>query len=175
MSGLMKTILLWATLVVTANSNSATAQDYPSRPITVIVPTATGGLTDVLRRNIMQRLSQAWGQSIVIENRGGAGHNIGAAAVAKAPPDGYTLMAVEAGTFVANPFLYAKLPYDAERDFEPISGFASVPMALLAHPSVPARNVRELIALAKQKPRESAMALRALAAVFTSASCCSKH
>jgi len=154
MSGLMKTTLLWATLVLTALLRGAAAQDYPLRPITVIVPTATGGLTDVLTRNIMQRLSQAWGQSIVIENRGGAGHNIGAAAVAKAPPDGYTLMAVEAGTFVANPFLYAKLPYDAERDFEPISGFASVPMALLAHPSVRARDVRELIALAKQKPRE---------------------
>src|SRR5436190_10125905 len=130
----------------------AQTQSYPSRPVTIIVPTAAGGLTDVLTRVITQRLSQTWGQSIVIENRGGAGHNIGAVAVAKSPPDGYTLMAVEAGTFVANPFLYSKLPYDPDNDFVPISGFGSVNMALLTHPSLPARNARELIDLAKSKP-----------------------
>jgi tripartite-type tricarboxylate transporter receptor subunit TctC len=150
---ILRTILAAAALAAAASPSSTSVQDYPSRSITVIVPTATGGLTDVLTRNITQRLAQAWGQNIIIENRGGAGHNIGAAAVAKAPPDGYTLMAVEAGTFVANPFLYAKLPYDPD-DFEPISGFASVPMALLAHPSIPARNVRDLIELAKKKPGE---------------------
>jgi tripartite-type tricarboxylate transporter receptor subunit TctC len=154
MSMVTRAVVLGTVLGALAMSHGARAQDYPSRPITVIVPTATGGLTDVLTRNITQRLARAWGQSIVIENRGGAGHNIGAAAVAKAPPDGYTLMAVEAGTFVANPFLYAKLPYDPDNDFEPISGFASVSMALLAHPSVPARNVRELIELARKKPGE---------------------
>jgi tripartite-type tricarboxylate transporter receptor subunit TctC len=154
MSMVTRAVVLGTVLGALAISHGARAQDYPSRPITVIVPTATGGLTDVLTRNITQRLARAWGQSIVIENRGGAGHNIGAAAVAKAPPDGYTLMAVEAGTFVANPFLYAKLPYDPDNDFEPISGFASVSMALLAHPSVPARNVRELIELARKKPGE---------------------
>jgi tripartite-type tricarboxylate transporter receptor subunit TctC len=154
MSPVMRRILVAAVLATAANSGSAPAQDYPSRPITVIVPTATGGLTDVLTRNITQRLAQTWGQSIIIENRGGAGHNIGAAAVAKAAPDGYTLMAVEAGTFVANPFLYARLPYDPDKDFEPVTGFASVGMALLTHPSVPARNVRELIELAKKKPAE---------------------
>jgi tripartite-type tricarboxylate transporter receptor subunit TctC len=154
MSMATRAVVLGTVFGALAMSHGARAQDYPSRPITVIVPTATGGLTDVLTRNITQRLARAWGQSIVIENRGGAGHNIGAAAVAKAPPDGYTLMAVEAGAFVANPFLYAKLPYDPDNDFEPVSGFASVSMALLAHPSVPARNVRELIALARKKPGE---------------------
>src|SRR5215472_13571326 len=103
----LRSIFAAAVLAAAASPSSATAQDYPSRSITVIVPTATGGLTDVLTRNVTQRLAQAWGQNIIIENRGGAGHNIGAATVAKAPPDGYTLMAVEAGTFVANPFLYA--------------------------------------------------------------------
>jgi tripartite-type tricarboxylate transporter receptor subunit TctC len=150
----LRSILVAAVFAAAASPSSASAQDYPSRSITVIVPTATGGLTDVLTRNITQRLAQAWGQNIVIENRGGAGHNIGAATVAKAPPDGYTLMAVEAGTFVANPFLYAKLPYDPDNDFEPISGFGSVPMALLTHPSVPARNVRDLVELAKKNPGE---------------------
>ena len=147
-------VILAAILGLAAGSDGASTQNYPSRSINVMVPTATGGLTDVLTRNITQRLAQAWGQSVIIENRGGAGHNIGAAAVAKAAPDGYTLMAVEAGTFVANPFLYAKLPYDPDNDFEPISGFASISMALLAHPSLPARNVRELIDLARKRPGE---------------------
>jgi tripartite-type tricarboxylate transporter receptor subunit TctC len=154
MSPVMKTVFLAAVLAAASDFGSATAQVYPSRPITVIVPTATGGLTDVLTRTITQRLAQTWGQTVIIENRGGAGHNIGAAAVAKSQPDGYTLMAVEAGTFVANPFLYAKLPYDPDKDFEPISGFASISMSLLTHPSLPARNVRELIDLAKKRPGE---------------------
>jgi tripartite-type tricarboxylate transporter receptor subunit TctC len=97
-----------------------------------------------------------WGKPVVIENKGGAGHNIGAAAVAKAAPDGYTLMVSESGTFVSNPYLYAKgsLPYDAETDFAPISGLASYTQALVTHPSLPVRNVAELIALAKSQPAE---------------------
>jgi tripartite-type tricarboxylate transporter receptor subunit TctC len=154
LGGVMNRIFLAAVLAAASNLASATAQVYPSRPITVIVPTATGGLTDVLTRTITQRLAHTWGQTIIIENRGGAGHNIGAAAVAKSAPDGYTLMAVEAGTFVANPFLYAKLPYDVDKDFEPITGFASISMGLLTHPSLAARNVRELIELAKKRPGE---------------------
>jgi tripartite-type tricarboxylate transporter receptor subunit TctC len=130
----------------------AQAQSWPNRPITIVVPAAAGGLTDVLTRGIAQRLSQSWGQSVVIENRGGGGHNIGAVAVAKAAPDGYTLLASEGGAFVANPFLYSKLPYDAENDFVPISGFGEASMGLLINPSVPARNVGELIAYAKAHP-----------------------
>src|SRR5579885_1921820 len=86
----------------------AQVQTWPSKPVTIIVPAAAGGLTDVLTRAVAQRLSQSWGQSVVIENRGGGGHNIGAVAVAKAAPDGYTLLASEGGAFVANPFLYSK-------------------------------------------------------------------
>jgi tripartite-type tricarboxylate transporter receptor subunit TctC len=148
----MKKILA-AVIAASVCVGNAAAQDYPSKPVTIIVPAAAGGLTDVLTRAVSQRLSQKWGQSVVIENRGGAGHSIGAGAVAKAAPDGYTLMGVEAGTFVASPFLYRNLPFNAEKDFAPIAGFARVPMGWVVHPSVPAKNVRELIDLAKQKPK----------------------
>jgi tripartite-type tricarboxylate transporter receptor subunit TctC len=122
--------------------------------VSIVVTAAAGGLTDLVARGVGQQLSELWGKPVVIENKGGAGHNIGAAAVAKAPPDGYTLMVSESGTFVSNPFLYAKgsLPYDAETDFAPISGLASYTQALVIHPSLPARNVAELIALAKREP-----------------------
>ncbi len=132
------------------------AQIYPARPVTIVVTAAAGGLTDLVARGIGERLSEMWGKPVVIENKGGAGHNIGAAAVAKAAPDGYTLMVSESGTFVSNPFLYAKgsLPYDAETDFAPISGLASYTQALVTHPSLPVRNVAELIALAKSQPGE---------------------
>jgi len=132
------------------------AQTYPARPVTIVVTAAAGGLTDLVARGVGQRLSEMWGEPVVIENKGGAGHNIGAAAVAKAAPDGYTLMVSESGTFVSNPYLYAKgsLPYDAETDFAPISGLASYTQALVTHPSLPARNVAELIALAKRQPAD---------------------
>jgi len=146
-------MMLAAVLAATASLGSAGAQDYPARPVTIIVAAAAGGLTDVLTRTVAQRLTQMWGQSIVIENRGGAGHSIAGAAAAKAAPDGYTLMATEAGMFVADPFLYRSLPFD-EKDFAPITGFAYSPMAWVVHPSLPARNVRELIALARQKPKD---------------------
>ena len=137
-------------------ASAAQAQTYPVRPVTIVVTAAAGGLTDLVARGVGQQLSEMWGKPVVIENKGGAGHNIGAAAVAKAPPDGYTLMVSESGTFVSNPYLYAKgsLPYDAETDFAPISGLASYTQALVTHPSLPARNVAELIALARKAPAE---------------------
>jgi tripartite-type tricarboxylate transporter receptor subunit TctC len=132
------------------------AQSYPARPVTIVVTAAAGGLTDIVARAVGQQLSEQWGKPVVIENKGGAGHNIGAASVAKAAPDGYTLMVSESGTFVSNPYLYAKgtLPYDAETDFAPISGLASYTQALITHPSLPARTVADLIALAKSQPAE---------------------
>jgi len=137
-------------------STAVSAQIYPTRPVTVVVTAAAGGLTDLVARAIGQQLSETWGKPVVIENRGGAGHNIGAASVARAAPDGYTLMVSESGTFVSNPFLYAKdkLPYDPEKDFAPISGLAAYSQAVVAHPSLPVRSVEELIALAKSKPGE---------------------
>jgi tripartite-type tricarboxylate transporter receptor subunit TctC len=137
-------------------ATAAQAQSYPARPVTIVVTAAAGGLTDLVARGVGQQLSEMWGKPVVIENKGGAGHNIGAASVAKAAPDGYTLMVSESGTFVSNPYLYAKgsLPYDAETDFAPISGLASYTQALVTHPSLPVRNVAELIALAKSQPAD---------------------
>jgi len=137
-------------------SGSAVAQAYPTRPITITVTAAAGGVTDVVARAIGQRLSQSFGQQVVIENKGGGAHVVGAQNVAKAPPDGHSLLLAEAGTFTINPTLYAKgkLPYDEEKDFAPISGIVRINQALLGHPSVAAANVNELISLARAKPGE---------------------
>jgi tripartite-type tricarboxylate transporter receptor subunit TctC len=134
----------------------ARAQPYPSRPITITVTAAPGGVTDVVARAVGQRLAESWGEQVIIENKGGAAHVLGAQAVAKAAPDGYSLLAADSGAFVINPTLYGagKLPYDAEKDFAPITGLVRIHQALLGHRSVPANNVRELIALAKSKPGE---------------------
>jgi tripartite-type tricarboxylate transporter receptor subunit TctC len=135
-------------------SPSALAQSYPNRTVTIVVTSAAGALTDVLTRAVGQRLSQKWGQTIVVENRGGAGHNFAAVAVVKAEHDGYTLLASETGFVTIQPHLHAKgkLPFDAETDFVPVAGYAGIPVGLLVNPTVPAKSVPELIALAKQKP-----------------------
>ncbi len=120
----------------------------------MIVTAAAGGVTDVLARAIGQRLSEKWGQQVVIENRGGAGHILGAASVANAAPDGHTLMVAEAGTYVINPNVYPKdkLPYDVEKDLIQITGLVRIHHALLVNPSLPVKSLGELIAMAKQKP-----------------------
>ncbi len=145
--------ILLACLCVPA---AASAQSYPARPITITVTAAAGGVTDVVARALGQRLSERWGQQVVIENKGGAAHVVGAQSVAKATPDGYALLVAEAGTFVINPTLYGKgkLPYDEEKDFAPITGIVRINQALLGNPAVPADTVKDLIALAKQKPGE---------------------
>jgi tripartite-type tricarboxylate transporter receptor subunit TctC len=127
---------------------------YPNRPITIVVTAAAGGVTDVVARAVGQELSKAWGQPVIIENRGGAAHILGAQSVAKADPDGYTLMVGEAGTFTINPTVYpeGKLPYDTDKDFVPISGLVRINQALIGDNALPAANAAELIALAKQKP-----------------------
>ena len=132
----------------------AQTASYPDRPITLIVTAAAGGVTDVAARAVGQELSKAWGQPVIVENRGGAAHILGAQSVAKADPDGYTLMVGEAGTFTINPTVYppGKLPYDTDRDFVPISGLVRINQALIADNNLPAANAAELIALAKQKP-----------------------
>ena len=132
----------------------AQTSSYPDRPITLIVTAAAGGVTDVAARAVGQELSKAWGQPVVVENRGGAAHILGAQSVAKAEPDGYTLMVGEAGTFTINPTVYppGKLPYDTDRDFVPISGLVRINQALIGDNNLPAANAAELIALAKQKP-----------------------
>src|SRR5712671_5147988 len=143
-------------LAALAGAAAAQAQSYPTRTITLTVTAAAGGVTDVVARALGQRLAQAWGQQVVIENKGGAAHVVGAQSVAKAAPDGYSLLVAEAGTFTINPTLYGKgkLPYDEETDFIPITGIVRINQALLGHPSLPAGTVRELIELAKQRPGE---------------------
>jgi tripartite-type tricarboxylate transporter receptor subunit TctC len=129
----------------------ADAQPYPSKPVRVIVPFAPGGPTDVIARILAQKLSENLGQQFVVENRAGAGGNIGMAAVAKAAPDGYTVL-VSSSSIVVNPSLYANLPYDSIKDFAPVTYAAASPNVLVVHPSVEARSVRELIALIKANP-----------------------
>jgi tripartite-type tricarboxylate transporter receptor subunit TctC len=130
----------------------ASAQPYPSRPIRLVVPFAAGGPADFLGRVIGQKLGEVLGQQIVIENRPGANTIIGAQAVARAEPDGHTLLMAIDGTLVMNPFLYSKLPYDPLKDFEPISLIAFVPSAFVANNAVPAKTLPELIAQEKAKP-----------------------
>jgi tripartite-type tricarboxylate transporter receptor subunit TctC len=142
-------------LVPCLHGSSFAQSSYPDRPITIIVTAAAGGVTDVAARAVGQELSKAWGQPVIVENRGGAAHILGAQSVAKADPDGYTLMIGEAGTFTINPTVYppGKLPYDTDKDFIPISGLVRINQALIADNALPANNAAELIALAKQKPR----------------------
>jgi tripartite-type tricarboxylate transporter receptor subunit TctC len=134
-----------------ASSADALSQTYPSKPVRVIVPLAAGGPTDVLARTISQNLGEAWGQVMLIDNRPGANTNIGTAAVAKSPADGYTLL-LTVNNLTINPSFYQNLPFDPLKDFSPISLFATSPLILVVHPSVAARSVKELIALAKARP-----------------------
>ncbi len=129
----------------------ALAQSYPNRAIKLVVPSSPGGGTDIVARILGQKLSEQLGQQFVVENRAGAGTVIGNDAVAKSAPDGYTLL-MGLSTLAINPSMYAKLPYDALRDFAPISQSVSACNILILHPSVPARTVTELIALARAKP-----------------------
>ena len=139
--------VLASALVVTL---PAAAQDYPKRPIELVVPFVAGGTTDNIARLMAQRFSESWGQTVVVNNRAGGGSTIGTNAVAKAPPDGHTLLVTTIG-FAINAGLQ-KLPYDPIGDFTPIAELASLPLVLVVHASVPATNLQEFIALAKSKP-----------------------
>ena len=129
------------------------AQAYPSRPLRLVVPSAPGGGTDILARVLASKLTEYLGQTVVVDNRAGAGTTIGIDNVAKAAPDGYTVL-VTPTTLALNLWMYTKLPYDAIRDLAPLTQIAAVPNALVVHPSVPARSVAELMALAKKQPGE---------------------
>jgi tripartite-type tricarboxylate transporter receptor subunit TctC len=132
-------------------AGAAAAQaSWPDRPVRIIVPFSAGGTTDVVARALAKDLGDAWGQSVVVENRAGAGGNIGADVVAKSPPDGYTLLMTSGSIFTVNPHMYAKLPFDPIKDFVPVTNVASGPQLLVVHPSVQAKNVKELIALARK-------------------------
>ena len=131
---------------------SAAAQSYPTKPIRIIVPFPPGGATDILARAVGVELTKTWGQPVLVENRPGAGGNIGTDIVAKATPDGYTLVMGTVGTHAINMSLYPKMPYDTVKDFAPVTLVASVPNLLVVHPSLPVKTVNDLIELAKSKP-----------------------
>ncbi len=130
----------------------AQAQEYPVKPIRLIVPFAAGGPMDIMSRAVADKLTSAWGQQVVVDNRGGAGGSIGTEIAARAAPDGYSLLTGHIGTHAVNVSLYRKLGYDPVKDFAPITLMATLPLGLFVHQSVPARSVRELIAYAKARP-----------------------
>lgn len=140
----------------------AAAQGYPSRPIRLIVPQSAGGSTDLITRVVSQRMADALGQSIVVDNRPGSGSINGTEIVVNAAPDGHTLLAV-AGSFTINPAIRKQLPFDPIRDFAPIALVATLPHIVIVHPSVPVRSIQELIAMAKAKPGEINVATSGIA------------
>ncbi|MGZ8198009.1 MAG: Bug family tripartite tricarboxylate transporter substrate binding protein, partial [Burkholderiales bacterium] len=140
-------------LVAALGPAMAEAQTYPARPVRLIIPFSAGGAADVPGRILSNRLSEALGQQVVIDNRPGAGSTIGAEAAAKSPPDGYTLFMISNTHFVSAA-LHKKLNYDSLNDFTPITQITSAPNVLIVHPSMPAKNVKELVALAKARPGE---------------------
>ena len=144
-----------AVFAALAGAGAAGAQNFPVKPIRLIVPFAPGGATDILARLIGQKLTEAWGQQVVVENRPGGGTVIGTDLVAKSPPDGYTLLMVSTST-VTVPTLLPKLPYDTLRDLAPVIQLVASPNVLAVHPSLPASSVRELIALARARPHQVA-------------------
>ncbi len=121
----------------------ASAQDaWPTKTVRIVVPFAAGGTTDVVARAVARDLSEMWGQSVVVENRGGAGGNIGADVVAKSAPDGYTLLMTSGSIFTVNPHMYAKMPFDAKKDFIAVTNVASGPQLVVVNPSVPAKTLK---------------------------------
>ena len=145
----MKRLALWFLMTL---SLSALAQQFPSRPVKIVVPTTPGGATDALSRSIGARLSEIWGQPVVVENKPGATQIIGGEYVAKSPPDGYTLIVSDAATFIMNPILHKNLSYDGLRAFTPITLLVRFPWVVAIHPSVPANNFQEFVAYARTKP-----------------------
>jgi tripartite-type tricarboxylate transporter receptor subunit TctC len=139
-----------AALALSTATHSQTT--FPNKPVRIVVPFPAGGTTDILARAAAQKLSETWAQPVIVDNRPGAGGNIGAELVAKAPPDGYTLLMGTVGTHAINSSLYPKMPYDHVKDFVPVILVAGVPNALVVHPSLPVNSVQELIAYAKANP-----------------------
>jgi tripartite-type tricarboxylate transporter receptor subunit TctC len=151
MKSLSQSLVSLLAAAMTVVPAQADAQTYPTKPVRLMVPFVPGGNTDIIARVVAPEMSKALGQQLVIENRGGAGSTIGTEVVAKSPPDGYTLLLVSAA-HVINPAMIKKLPYDSIRDFAPISVVADVPTAFAIHPTLPVKNVKEFIALAKARP-----------------------
>lgn len=139
-------------------SQAQSVKGYPEKPVRIVVPWAAGGNIDVLTRIVTQRLTQLWGQQIIVDNRGGATGMIGSEIVVRSLPDGYTLVVDGLQTHAINPFIHAKMAYDTQRDFAQITLMGAVKHILVAHPSLPVKTTRDLVALAKSRPREIAYA-----------------
>jgi len=133
-------------------ASTGSGQAYPAKPVRIIVPFPPGGATDIVTRIVAQKLNEIWGQTIVVDNRGGAGGNVGAEVAAKAPPDGYTLFMPSGSVVTANQHMYKKLPFNAEKDFVAITNVASGPQIVAVHPSFPAKSIKEMIAVARANP-----------------------
>jgi tripartite-type tricarboxylate transporter receptor subunit TctC len=142
---------------ITLNAPLAAAQDYPTRPVRMIVPFAAGGPTDVIARVVAQKLTEGLGQQVVVDNRAGAGGNLGMGLAASAPADGYTLIVVSS-SFVVNPGLYSSIPYDPYKSFIPVSNMAASPNVFTVHPSLAAKNMKELLTLVAADPRKFSVA-----------------
>ena len=149
---LSKIAAFTAALCCAAAALAQTSGAYPSKPIRLIVPFAPGGSSSIVARAFSAEISKGLGQQFVVENKPGAGGNIAMEEVAKAEPDGYTLIIGHVGTLAMNPYMFEKLPYDANNDFRPVSLFAKVPTIFVVHESVPAKNLREFVALARKEP-----------------------
>src|SRR5262245_39620594 len=146
----MKYALLLTALLLA--SFQSPAQDFPTRPVRIVVPYPPGGSTDILARALGQKFSEAWGQSVVVENRAGASGMIGAEFVARSAPDGYTLLMASPAEIAVNQHVYSKMSYNPEKDFAPITLVATMPHVIVANPQVPATSIREMVELAKAKP-----------------------
>ena len=149
-----RTLRVASSLALSLAGGATFAQTYPSKPIRIVSPFPPGGTSDILARQIGERLSKEWGQPVVTENRAGAAGNIASEYVAKAPPDGHVLYINTVGTHAINPAIYSKLNFDPIKDFTAITNLVALPSLLCAHPSVPVRNVKDLIALARKHPGE---------------------
>lgn len=149
---MIRAALIAAAALFAASAASA-ADVYPNRPVRIIVPFAPGGATDIVTRVVSQKLTETWGQTIVVDNRAGAGGNIGADLAAKAPADGYTLFMTSGSIVTANPHMYKKLSYNAGKDLVAVTNVASGPQAIVVNPSFPAKTVKDLINMAKAKPK----------------------
>ena len=148
----MKILRVPASVALLAFAAGALAQTYPAKPVTFVVPFAPGGGTDITARTMAARLAQKWGQSVLVENKGGAGGILGADQVAKAKPDGYTFLIANVGVTSINPALYSKLPYNHETAFTPVSLVCELPFVLMASPSFPPNSIKELVDYARSKP-----------------------
>ncbi len=152
MTNLTAALCAGIALSMVAGTAQAQADAFPAKPIRIIVPFPAGGATDIAARVIADKMGLSWKQAVLVENRPGAGGNVGADFVAKSAPDGYTLVMGITGSHAINTSLYAKMPYDPVKDFEPVTQVAVVPNVIVVHPSVPARTLKELVDLAKRQP-----------------------